>query len=238
MGSILVKLECLTNLHVGDGEVNYNIVDNEVERDPVTHYPTINSSGVKGALRSYFKGNDNEVKWFGSDSAANNNHVQGKLRFLSANMAAIPVRTKAGNNPYELVYTEVMKKQCEKLCNAFGIAGRNDSFDSYYNALIGDNARLYEENADVMEYNLMEDNPLPVIARNHLNNGTSTNLWYEEVVPHESIFYFIVNSEDMGALGSFKESINEKVIQFGADASIGYGLCMLQVKGESESIDG
>ena len=231
MGSILVKLECLTNLHVGDGEVNYNIVDNEVERDPVTHYPTINSSGVKGALRSYFKGNDNEVEWFGSDSADNKNHAQGKLRFLSANIAAIPVRTKEGNNPYKLVYTEVMKKQCEKLCSAFGISGRTDSFDSYYDELIGGNAQLYNGNADVME-----DNPLPVIARNHLNNGTSTNLWYEEVVPHESIFYFVVNSEDMDALRSFKESINEKVIQFGADASIGYGLCMLQVRGES--IDG
>ena len=53
MTANIYLLECLTNLHVGSGEVNYNIVDNEVERDVVTNYPTINSSGVKGALRAH-----------------------------------------------------------------------------------------------------------------------------------------------------------------------------------------
>ena len=55
MAAILVWLECITNMHVGNGDVNYNIIDNEVERDPVNHYPTIHSSGVKGALREYFE---------------------------------------------------------------------------------------------------------------------------------------------------------------------------------------
>jgi len=48
------KYTCLTNLHVGSGDINYNIVDNEVERDPVTGLPMIHASGVKGALREYF----------------------------------------------------------------------------------------------------------------------------------------------------------------------------------------
>ena len=46
----------MTNMHVGNGDVNYNIIDNEVEKDPVTGYPTINASGVKGALREFFNG--------------------------------------------------------------------------------------------------------------------------------------------------------------------------------------
>ena len=57
MGAIVVNLECVTNMHVGNGDVNFNIIDNEVERDVVTGYPTINASGVKGALREYFKKN-------------------------------------------------------------------------------------------------------------------------------------------------------------------------------------
>ena len=28
---------------------------------------------------------------------------------------------------------------------------------------------------------------LPVLARNKLDNGISKNLWYEQVVPHESL---------------------------------------------------
>ena len=35
-------------------------------------------------------------------------------------------------------------------------------------------------------------NQLPVIARNNLDNGVSKNLWYEEVVPRESRFYFTI----------------------------------------------
>ncbi len=32
----IVKMKCLTNMHVGDGEENYSIIDKMVERDPVT----------------------------------------------------------------------------------------------------------------------------------------------------------------------------------------------------------
>jgi len=46
----LYKIECLTNLHVGSGDINYNVVDNEVEKD-INGYPMIHSSGLKGALR-------------------------------------------------------------------------------------------------------------------------------------------------------------------------------------------
>ena len=30
MKSAIVELKCITNLHVGNGDVNYNIIDNEV----------------------------------------------------------------------------------------------------------------------------------------------------------------------------------------------------------------
>ena len=46
MKSIIYILEPITNLHVGNGDINYNIIDNEVEKDPLTNYPMINSSGI------------------------------------------------------------------------------------------------------------------------------------------------------------------------------------------------
>ena len=67
---------------------------------------------------------------------------------------------------------------------------------------------------------------LPVIARNSV--GEQTNLWYEEVVPHKSIFYFAVvtsTSEADDLLDVLTESVRGKIIQFGANASVGYGLC-------------
>ena len=43
MNAYIVQLQCITNMHVGNGDVNYNIIDNEVEKDPVTNYPVINA---------------------------------------------------------------------------------------------------------------------------------------------------------------------------------------------------
>ena len=76
---------------------------------------------------------------------------------------------------------------------------------------------------------------LPVIARNKLKNGKSENLWYEEIVPRESIFYtamldynnFGTNSEYKYKKGfeAFYNILQKELIQVGANASIGYGLC-------------
>lgn len=55
MSAKLYRLTCLTNLHMGSGEANYEVIDLEVERDPVLGEPTMNASGVKGALRDFCK---------------------------------------------------------------------------------------------------------------------------------------------------------------------------------------
>ena len=72
MKSIVYILEPITNLHVGNGDINYNIIDNEVEKDPLTNYPIINSSGVKGAFRQFIQNNSKidkkvEIDIFGSE---------------------------------------------------------------------------------------------------------------------------------------------------------------------------
>jgi CRISPR-associated protein Cmr4 len=63
---------------------------------------------------------------------------------------------------------------------------------------------------------------LPVIARNHLNNGQSTNLWYEEIVPRQTRFYTFISAKE----GDWKApdyNFNINAIQIGANASVGYG---------------
>lgn len=69
---------------------------------------------------------------------------------------------------------------------------------------------------------------LPVIARNHLDSGISKNLWYEEVVPSRSLFYWAVERpvEDKNLQEKLKDT-NMKV-QIGGNASVGYGLCQLR----------
>lgn len=70
------------------------------------------------------------------------------------------------------------------------------------------------------------DYNLPVIARNNLENGESQNLWYEQIVPQKSIFAF--NTYTNKTADDFFSNINGKVVQLGANSSLGYGYCVIK----------
>jgi CRISPR-associated protein Cmr4 len=84
---------------------------------------------------------------------------------------------------------------------------------------------------------------LPIIARNKLKEKVSENLWYEEVVPRQSVFYTAFlspNNYGKRAKGSYENGLkafykilNRNRIQIGANASVGYGVCQFNVE-ESE----
>ena len=239
MAQIIVRLKCITNLHVGNGDVNYSIVDNEVERDAVTNYPVINSSGVKGALREYFKvaAPDLIAPVFGSDEKKNT--TQGKLKFLTAEMIAVAARASKGESAYCLVSTETAVSRFSQMKEEFlsdspayekspvkGVEIEGFSPVCMLKAPFGDIYLVSEDDFRTIS--------LPVMARNCLEDGRSTNLWYEEVVPHESLFFFpvLANDQDKDYLKAFAEKINGKVVQFGGNATIGYGLCKVCVMEE------
>lgn len=73
---------------------------------------------------------------------------------------------------------------------------------------------------------IVSDYRLPVIARNNLDNGQSTNLWYEQIIPRESRFFFAVSENAADACPDFFEKYNQPdTVQIGANATIGYGIC-------------
>ncbi|WP_278969518.1 type III-B CRISPR module RAMP protein Cmr4 [Phocaeicola barnesiae] len=74
---------------------------------------------------------------------------------------------------------------------------------------------------------LCGENMLPVISRNYLESGESKNLWYEEVVPRLTQFYFPVMEEDRDA-DDFESKLSNSLIQFGGNASIGYGYSKIE----------
>ncbi|MBR4344489.1 MAG: hypothetical protein IKP88_17610 [Lachnospiraceae bacterium] len=236
MNSIMVVLKCITNLHVGNGDVNYNIIDSEVEKDPVTGYPMINSSGVKGALRAYFKSmNDpNVITWFGQEHNNAQNIQEGMLKIDDARMMAIPMRASKGDRAYRLVSTNDAIDKYNDIAAIFGLGTRirdtkkpvsGIELEGYIAPM-----KLYDRDIYIISAADMSEYSLPVNARNCLDNGVSVNLWYEEYVPHESMFYFPVIADDPQVLNAFKGAIDNKVIQFGGHASIGYGFCKIKVE--------
>jgi CRISPR-associated protein Cmr4 len=247
MKAVFYKIECLTNLHVGSGEVNYNIVDNEVEKDAVTGLPVIHASGVKGALRDALSETYTEseiYKIFGApgDGEASSG---GSHKFLDACLISRPMRVSGSSSTSSIPVVTVdslngfLAKASAFGANPFGICkvsaldfGDNEFLTSSHEAIkvendatgkLGD-AALAElsklESVIGKEFAVVksfDDYDLPVTARNCLQG--KGNLWYEEVVPHGSVLYFAV----IYPSSATPELNFPPVVQFGGNASIGCG---------------
>ena len=72
---------------------------------------------------------------------------------------------------------------------------------------------------------LCSDDNLPIIARNVLDNGESKNLWYEQVLPAETVFYTIIQENG----NELANALNGQIVQIGANATIGYGYCKFEL---------
>lgn len=258
------KYTCLTNLHVGSGDVNYNIIDNEVERDPATDLPMIHASGVKGALREHFTAKKLPQKSvdniFGAKPKSKEEITAGAYRFLDARLLARPMRV--GNSAVHafipVVSISALNEYLQILtafnCNHYGIeridAIEDSTFgDAQFLTNCSDDINVEGEKTKAMPAALAEQllkledvlgkvfavsrafdkYPLPVVARNCLENGISKNLWYEEIVPHGSVFYQMILTP-----AAMELALEEEPIQFGGNASIGCGFIRIEKVGGSK----
>lgn len=95
----LYLIRCITNLHAGSGDADYGVIDNLVQRDPVTSFPCIHASSLKGAIREYFEeyvedNPDGFISYiFGSDRNEKDNQQTGSYRFFGASLMSLPVRS-------------------------------------------------------------------------------------------------------------------------------------------------
>ena len=261
-------IDALSNMHVGSGEVNYGVVDNLIQRDPITTLPNINSSGLKGALREHFDDKSFINDIFGSAPGDDKkDKKQGNARFFEANLLSLPVRSDKA--PYfmatsvevieslisnirifkgsedsiaadleifvkqvkghfvgsikAITFDEKFKDAVIEIQNVKATHKRVQPFDSVQK-IFGDNLVIVTH--EILK-ELCDDNHLPVISRNNLENGVSKNLWYEQVLPRYSRLYFMLmdvncNNENWD---KFQENLENDVFQVGANASIGYGFC-------------
>lgn len=277
-----------TNTHVGSGSQNYGIIDNLIQRDPLTGFPCIFSSSLKGAIREFFRYYLKEDEtWtkeasekfllhvFGFDrrdviendepNENDNNIIEvkqkpGKYRFLQADLLSIPVRSDR-----RLFYRTTCPYLLTNLNNSLSNFKKylkpefKAILDSINDQLIGDNKAInFDPRPSVLEdidivavpksppanllslleitgdsiaisqdvefAEIVSDFHLPVIARNNLVDGRSTNLWYEQVLPQETRLWFgILYPSSDEYIDNFKRIIQSNPVQIGANASIGYG---------------
>lgn len=242
MNVYLYKLNCLTNLHVGSGDFNYGVVDNEVERDCLSGNPVIHASGIKGALRDVAEKalDKNSVSKIFGGPGENNTTKEGTHKFFDAHLLSRPLRVSGNESiSYISVTTPEIINNFIDTLDAFGIDHdfskigevdfkKNKFYSNVENIYIESDEesckthKVDEKTAAVLDKILggkyaivksLNDFKLPVIARNKVGE----NLWYEEFVPHHSVFYTMIMCEGDIALDF------SKPIQFGGNSSIGYG---------------
>ncbi|MEI6139081.1 MAG: type III-B CRISPR module RAMP protein Cmr4 [Mariniphaga sp.] len=135
------KITALTNLHVGSGDQNYGIVDKLVQRDPLTQFPIIHASSLKGALKNYCESyqtvlpnsqsesTENEEKTIEElhhsflrndirNSFGDDDGFQGQDKYFSAHLFTIPVRSNC--KPYYRATCPAILKEMVEFFLAFG----------------------------------------------------------------------------------------------------------------------
>ena len=252
------SIKNISNLHVGSGDNNYGVIDNLVQRDVNTNLPTIHSSSLKGALKEHFSSTEDNTEFietvFGKEDNKPGKWKFLAADLLSRPLRSNMIQYFNASSP-EALSNFVTKIENLGLANAFpnfdklkelanmSVAENNPLvFNSRFNnAVIEDLewrttyndfdvsglSTLLGEHLILINNNDFREVELPVIARNHLENGISENLWYEEVVPYDSRFGFFIIENDEVNSEEFMNGI-KKIIQIGANASIGYGLCKIE----------
>jgi len=256
----LYTITTLSNLHVGSGDINFDIIDNQVQRDAITTLPTIHSSSLKGAFREA-SGEGNYANYiFGPDNQSNDSHQTGAFHFFEASLLARPVRSNKKSyfmatsvgviegfleylEDFNINIDESIKSALTVLSQLSVEEGEPLIFEQINGAILED----VEAKSDTLDVSSLSEFlgknlalfadedfkalTLPVLARNYLVNGESKNLWYEEVVPKKSKFYFVIakptnldEADKKEKLDAFEKRFdNSSRVQFGGNKSIGYG---------------
>lgn len=83
-----------TSLHAGTGST-VSVVDLPIQRERTTQYPIVQGSGVKGALRAQFNGNDAEAATIFGPETSKDAHA-GAVSVGDARIVLFPVRSLGG----------------------------------------------------------------------------------------------------------------------------------------------
>lgn len=229
-----------SNLHVGNENTSsFGLIDKAIQRDALTGLPCINSSSLKGALNEFCSviaglSPVDRINIFGVDKMSKSTSTQkGSHIFFDANILLLPVQEK--NKLFKLVTTDSILENYVNKFNLFNSEERIKNVEAFLTSLknMFNTATLEvlkdgtNETADKKFSDLCSDEELPIIARNCLEDGRSTNLWYEQILPAETVFYTFISAET----DLISNALDKSIVQIGANATIGYGYCLFNKMG-------
>jgi len=186
-------ITCLTNMHVGSGEANYGVVDNLVQRDPITEVPIINSSSLKGALREFFSnewkaeqdkaGKDKLNYVFGPDTSRDvgTPNGVGHYKFFEANLIVLPVRSNI--KPFYRATSKNVLEEINNKAKAIGI----DNF----------NINPFNDTAITKDKPKVTDNSKPMLEDYQAENGLTFNTTVKNYLGDDLALFYYDNFKDL-----------------------------------------
>lgn len=219
MNTHVFLITAKTNLHVGnESGGDFTIIDKAIQRDSLTGLPCINSSSLKGAINEYCSNvinmsADDRMRLFGSDKNDKKGDSQkGEAIFFDAKLLFLPQQND--QSLFHYVTSDNVISMLNDRVKLFNNSFNYAKPDNY-------NGKVVTTKSNKELSSLCSDDNLPIIARNVLDNGESKNLWYEQVLPAETVLYTII--QEKGDV--LATALNGKIVQIGANATIGYGYC-------------
>jgi CRISPR-associated protein Cmr4 len=157
-------MDTLTNMHVGSGDTHFGVVDNLIQRHPVTKVPVIHSSGIKGSLREYYEiegtlDPKTEIPLlFGGEIELQKDTKTGKLDFspghlifFEASMLTLPLRSNY-NVFYNCTSLPIILDFFEQLKTFTPTNKELDSLEKWFRSLsVGSNDFRYFAGNDELE---------------------------------------------------------------------------------------
>lgn len=218
-----------TNLHVGNENINnFGVIDQAIQRNAVTEIPCIHSSSLKGAIKEYntkYWNEEQEQKVsckevFGSEKGTKDEETQrGKAVFFDAELLALPIQETEGNYYFKLAYD--FEKGIQQFADKLKCFGMQVDASNILKKICAATGIVEGQKKPVNNFKeLCNDEHLPIIARNKLDNGESVNLWYEQVLPSKSVLGTVIECDE-----GLVNALNGKIVQIGANATVGYGYC-------------
>ena len=198
-------------------------------RNSIRHSQNGQERTLKGAIKEFMteklniQNKDITIKdIFGSIKSDTINIKKGSVSFFDASLLFIPKQCTNGKT-YELVYCDnVLNRFLNKVNNLIGEDSikKDDILNKVYIEMGKEN--VASNSIEEKEFNkYCDDDSLPIISRNCLENGESVNLWYEQVLPSLSVLATIIVTKEENQM----DLLNGQIIQIGANATIGYGYC-------------
>ena len=175
------------------------------------------TQGPDGIYRNKVVGADEQVRQFGIAAKCSVDLLV--MVFFDAELLALPVQETESNYYFKLAYD--YEKGIRQFSAKLARLGIQVEASDILKKICEATAIVEGQKKPVTNFKeLCNDEHLPIIARNKLDNGESVNLWYEQVLPSKSVLGTVIECGD-----ELIDALNGKIVQIGANATVGYGYC-------------